>query len=67
LSFAAGIHYCLGANLARAEGEEVFSSLVERCSDIELDGPLQQRRRITLRGLQSLPVTVRPKAVRCSP
>jgi cytochrome P450 len=61
LSFAAGIHYCLGANLSRAEGQEVIDALIDRCAAIELDGPLQQRRRITLRGLQSLPVRVTPR------
>ena len=27
LSFASGIHYCLGANLARAEAQEIFAGL----------------------------------------
>ena len=35
LSFAAGIHYCLGANLARLEGRIVFDRLVRRTADIE--------------------------------
>ncbi len=56
MSFASGIHYCLGANLARAEGQEVFASLIERCRTIELDGPLVRRHRMTLRGFQSVPV-----------
>ena len=38
MSFASGIHYCLGANLARAEGQEVFGALIERFATIELDG-----------------------------
>ncbi len=58
MSFAAGIHYCLGANLARAEGKEVFESLIARCSTIELDGELVQRRRMTLRGYEAVPVAV---------
>ncbi len=61
MSFAAGIHYCLGANLSRAEGQEVFAALINRCASIELDGPLVQRRRVTLRGYQSLPVRVTPR------
>ncbi len=38
MSFASGIHYCLRANLSRAEGQEVFGSLIDRCASIELDG-----------------------------
>ncbi|MFV0317657.1 MAG: cytochrome P450 [Microthrixaceae bacterium] len=37
LSFGWGAHHCLGAHLARAEGEIVFSGLLERFADIELD------------------------------
>ena len=58
MSFASGIHYCLGANLSRAEGQEVFSSLIERCAQIQLDGELVQRNRMTLRGFEALPVAV---------
>lgn len=58
LSFASGIHYCLGANLARAEGQEVFRALVERCRAIEPDGELIRRSRMTLRGYQAVPITV---------
>lgn len=57
LSFAGGIHYCLGASLARAEGQVVFERMLERFSSIELaDRPVEWRPRITLRGLSSLPV-----------
>ena len=60
LSFAAGIHFCLGAALARAEGQVFFGRLLERFGSIELaiDAPVF-RNRITLRGLTSLPITVR--------
>lgn len=58
MSFASGIHYCLGANLSRAEGQEVFSSLIERCASIKLDGELLQRNRMTLRGYAAVPVTI---------
>ena len=61
MSFASGIHYCLGANLARAEGQEVFAALRERCRSIELDGPLVRRHRMTLRGFQAVPVRVTPR------
>ena len=58
MSFASGIHYCLGANLSRAEGQEVFGALIQRCSSIEPAGDLVRRNRITLRGFLSVPVTV---------
>jgi len=58
MSFASGIHYCLGANLSRAEGQEVFGALVEHCSVIELAGDLERRNRMTLRGYSRVPVTV---------
>ncbi|MCB1004196.1 MAG: cytochrome P450 [Acidimicrobiales bacterium] len=61
MSFASGIHYCLGANLSRAEGHEVFGSLIERCRSIELDGPLVRRHRMTLRGFEAVPVRVVPR------
>ena len=57
LSFASGIHYCLGAALARAEGQVFFGRLLERFGSIELAGPEPVfRNRITLRGLDALPV-----------
>ena len=58
MSFASGIHYCLGANLSRAEGQEVFGALRSRCATIEPDGDLVRRNRITLRGYSSVPVVV---------
>lgn len=58
MSFASGIHYCLGANLSRAEGQEVFGALISRCATIEQHGELERRRRFTLRGFTSVPVTV---------
>jgi cytochrome P450 len=60
LSFSAGIHYCLGAALARAEGQIVFDSLLDRYSKIEPawsdDEPLRYRDNLVLRGLEALPV-----------
>lgn len=57
MSFAAGIHLCLGAPLARAEGQITFRRLLERFPTIELatDEP-PWKDRITLRGLAELPV-----------
>lgn len=57
LSFGGGIHHCLGAQLARLEGELVFAALVKRMPTLELpekDNPAW-RRSFTLRGLTKLP------------
>ena len=56
LSFAAGIHHCLGANLARVEGQEVLRALVAQCPTLHLDGDLVRRHRMTLRGYTAVPV-----------
>jgi len=37
LAFGHGVHFCLGASLARLEARVVFESLFERCRDIRLD------------------------------
>lgn len=57
MSFGTGIHFCLGAALARVEGQVVFGRLLERYATIELldDNP-RYRDSITLRGLAELPV-----------
>ena len=65
LSFGWGAHHCLGAHLARAEGEIVFGELLARFAEIELDTSRldgdapRYRPSFTLRGLESLPVRVR--------
>lgn len=59
LSFGSGIHHCLGAYLARAEGQEVFGALLSRFSSIELlDPDAHWRPGLTLRGLERLDVRV---------
>ena len=52
LSFASGIHYCLGASLARMEGRVVFGQLLERFGTWELlDDEPRWRDSLVLRGL----------------
>jgi cytochrome P450 len=59
LSFGGGIHHCLGAGLARMEGEVVFSRMLQRFGSIELlDDVPEWRTTLTLRGLSSLAVRV---------
>ncbi len=61
LSFAAGIHHCLGANLARLEVRVVLEQLARRFSSIELlDDEPAWRNRLILRGLETLPVRFTP-------
>jgi len=61
LSFAWGIHHCLGAGLARVEGQCTFAGLLDRFEDIELlDDPPRWRRGLTLRGLETLHVRLAP-------
>ena len=57
ISFGRGIHYCLGAGLARLEGRVAFEMLLERFDSLRLltERP-QFRYSIVLRGLTSLPV-----------
>ena len=59
LAFGYGIHHCLGASLARMEGEEVFNTLLARCRSIDARFTEPEwRTTLTLRGLATLPVEV---------
>ena len=58
LSFGGGIHYCLGAPLARLEVRLALPRLLARYRDLRLDGTPQRREGLTLRGYLSLPVAV---------
>ena len=57
LALGHGIHYCLGAPLARAETEIAVAALLERFPELTLaDGDLRRRRSLRARGLIELPV-----------
>jgi len=58
LTFSHGIHYCLGAALARLEGQVAIGSLIRRFPDVELAAPPVYRDHFVLRGLTELRVTV---------
>lgn len=60
LTFSQGIHYCLGAALARVEGQVALGSLVSRFDELELlTDPVAYRDHYVLRGLRELRVAVR--------
>ena len=59
LAFAAGIHYCLGASLAKLEGSVAIGSLIRRFPDLELAGEPHWRDRLTIRGVDRLPLSLR--------
>lgn len=55
-TFGAGIHYCLGANLARAELQEALAFLAARIATLELDGVPTYAGVTGIYGLDALPV-----------
>ena len=60
LAFGLGIHFCLGASLARLEGQIAIRNLLDRAPSLRLavaPGALRWRRGLVLRGLEALPVT----------
>jgi cytochrome P450 len=59
LAFSGGIHYCLGAGLARLEGEVGLRALTERFPRLRVAGRPVRRDLQTLRGYEHLPVTLR--------
>ncbi|WP_306999372.1 cytochrome P450 family protein [Amycolatopsis thermophila] len=62
LAFGHGIHYCVGAPLARLEAEVALGRLFERFPGIELDGDpggLRWRESTLVHGLDALPVALR--------
>jgi cytochrome P450 len=56
LTFGAGVHYCLGANLARAELQEALAFLAPRLRKFRLDGEPEYGSIDGIYGLESLPV-----------
>ncbi len=59
LAFAAGIHYCLGASLARLEATVVLGRLIRRFDDIELLSEPTFRDRLTIRGVDRMELALR--------
>ena len=60
VAFGSGIHHCLGATLARLEGQEAFKALAERFPSFNLEvdeSKLEYTPSISLRSLVNLPVS----------
>src|SRR3954464_10402758 len=60
LTFGAGIHYCLGANLARAEMQEALAYLPGRMPGLQLDGEPEFGSANGIYGLERLPLRFTP-------
>ena len=60
VGFGSGIHMCVGQLVARLEGEAMLTALARKVSSIEITGPAKRRYNNTLRGLEALPVTIKP-------
>jgi cytochrome P450 len=56
LAFGWGIHHCIGAPLARREGQLALRWMVERFQSVELTGPVAVNEPFILRGLTTLPI-----------
>ena len=54
LAFAGGIHYCLGASLAKLEAEIAVGSMVARFPNMHAVGDITWRDRLTIRGVDHL-------------
>jgi unspecific monooxygenase len=59
ISFSAGIHYCIGAPLARMELAASMTALLERAPGMRLAAPPERRPNLVMRGLAELRVETR--------
>ena len=64
LAFSAGIHYCVGAALAKMEGEVGLRALFDRFPDLALTVPPHRRPSPVLRGYDAMPAVLSPVGVR---
>lgn len=60
VTFGGGVHYCLGAPLARLEAQIAFKQLLRQWPSIEIaESGVQWRDLINLRGLKTLPISIK--------
>ena len=58
LSFGVGVHFCIGAPLARVELQAAFGALLDRTTSLELGAEPVRRPEFVIRGLAELPVVL---------
>ena len=61
LGFGVGVHFCLGASLARMQMRVMFEELFRRLPDLELAGPVARLRSNFINGIKSMPVRFTPE------
>ena len=62
LAFGVGEHFCLGANLARMELQEIFRGILTRLPDLELAAPARRLRSNFMNGVKEMRVRFTPQA-----
>jgi len=58
-AFGIGVHFCLGANLARLQLQEIFHKIITRFAEIELAGPVERLRSSFVGGIKRMPIRYR--------
>jgi cytochrome P450 len=61
VAFGWGIHFCIGAPLARLEARVAFERILARMDGIALDGEPERNKSFVLHGLTSLPIRWTPR------
>jgi cholest-4-en-3-one 26-monooxygenase len=61
-AYGRGPHFCLGANLARAELRAIFHEILTRMPDMEPTGEPQRLRSNFINGIKHLPVRFTPSS-----
>jgi len=61
VGFGIGNHFCLGANLARAEMRIMLEEILERIPDFELAGPVEQLHSNFIHGIKRMPIRFTPR------
>ena len=60
LGYGAGIHFCLGAPLARAQMNALWKTMAERCKGFTLDGKVERTSSVLFHGARILPIRLDP-------